>query len=74
MENKVSSTAFFPSACWVSIFFITDKPIGSIIAITVCSPRKEDRIAEIVIRPAKNILLLFPKILIISFANRISSP
>ena len=56
------------------MFFITDRPIGSIIAITVCSPRKDDRIAEIVISPAKNILLLFPKILIISFANRISSP
>ena len=35
---------------------------------------KEDKIAEIVIRPAKNILLLFPKIFIINFANRISSP
>ena len=73
-ENKVSNTAFLPSVCLVSIFFTTDNPIGSMIAIIVCSPKKEERIAEIVINPARNNLLLLPNSRIITLANRISSP
>ena len=73
-EKRVSSTAFFPSVCLVSIFFTTDKPIGSMIAMIVCSPKKDERIAEIVINPARNNLLLLPNNRIITLANRISNP
>ena len=47
-ENKVSRTAFLPSVCFVSIFFMTDNPMGSMIAIIVCSPKKDDKIAEVI--------------------------
>ena len=74
IENKVSKTAFLPSGFDESIFLITDSPIGNIIAMIVCSPKKEDQTADINIKPAINTLLLLPNILIMIFASRISSP
>ena len=74
IENKVNKTAFLPSGFDESIFLITDNPIGSMIAIIVCSHKKEDNTADISIKPAINNLLLLPKMLIIIFARRISSP
>ena len=74
IENKTNKIAFFPSGVEESTFLIMANPIGSIIAIIVCSPKKEERTAETTINPARNNRLLFPKMEIMIFANLISSP
>ena len=55
-------------------FLIKESATGSIIAATVCSPIKEERNAEIEIKPTTILHVLFPVILIIPSASRLSKP
>jgi hypothetical protein len=48
--------------------------MGNMIAATVCSPIKEDNIAEIAVNPKAMFAVLFPVILIIPSAIRVSHP
>ena len=68
LDNRVDLSRGKPA------FWIKESATGSIIAATVCSPIKEDRIAEIEINPTTILHVLFPVIFIIPSARRLSNP
>ena len=65
---------FFVASRSVLVLYIRVRPTGIIIAVTVCSPIKEDRNAEMPTKPNAMRHVLFPVNLMMASASRESSP
>ena len=74
MENSKSLASVCTTALSSLVLRTKVNATGSIIAATVCSPINDDKIAEMATKPKTIRHVLFPVILIIPKARRLSKP